>query len=147
MLNWRNNRSGLEEAGDYAMDQLRSIANGAAKSARDGYKAVGGDDAAFWGAISLGMGACAGGLFGLWRFATKNPRGKRMVRDGKRLVRSVTKTMNQSSKQVARAVAAANRDMDRFVRSMPLGMSAAPAKPGRKRSRKTTRSRSRRRAA
>lgn len=158
MFNKRSTLSELGDAGDYAMDQLLSAANSVGKSAKqvssqiedwatDGYEAIRGgakSDAAFWGAITVGMGACIGGLFSLWRFASNDPRGKRMVRDGKRMVRSVTKSVNVNKKRVARAVAAANRDMNRFMRSMPLGMS----KPARKHTRKTTtRSRSRRRAA
>jgi hypothetical protein len=157
MFNKRSTLSELGDAGDYAMDQLLSAANSVGKSARqvssqiedwanDGYETVrdaAKSDAAFWGAISLAMGAAAGGLFSLWRFASNDPRGKRLVRDGKRMVRSVAKSVNVNKKRFARAVAAANRDMNRFMRAMPLGMS----KPARKRSRKTTRSRSGRRAA
>src|SRR5438874_8375456 len=149
MLNWRSTLSDIEDAGEYSMDQLLSAAKSVSKSASDGYKSLTGtakSDAAFWGAVSLGMGAAAGGLFALWRFATTNPRGKRLVRDGKRVARSVTKTVNMNGKRVARAVAAANRDMNRFMRSMPIGMSMM-SKPTRKRSRKTTRSRSMRRVA
>jgi prophage DNA circulation protein len=148
MLNWRSTLNDVEDAGEYAMDQLLSAADSVGKSARDGYKAVvkgAKSDAAFWSAITVGMGACAGGMFALWRFATGNPRGKRLVRDGKRMVRSVTKSIDRNSKSVARAVAAANRDVSKFMRSMPLGMGGM-SKPVRKRSRKTTRSRSRRRA-
>ena len=160
MFNKRSTLSDLGDAGDYAMDQLLSAANSVGKSAKqvssqlhdwadDGYEAVRGaakSDAAFWGAITLGMGACAGGLYSLWRFAATDPRGKRIVRNGKRMVKSVTRTVDKNSKRVARAVAAANRDMNRFMRSMPIGM-AIMSKPPRKRTRKTTRSRSRRRAA
>ena len=153
MLNWRSTLPDIEDAGGYAMDQLLSAAKSVSKSASDGYKSLTGtrkSDAAFWGAITLGMGACAGGLFALWRFTSSNPRGKRMVRDGKRMVRSVSKSIDKSidmgKKRVAGAVAAANRDMNRFMRTMPIGMSMM-SKPNRKRSRKTTRSRSRRRAA
>lgn len=82
MLNWRNNRSGLEEAGEYAMDQLRSVASTAAQSARDvssqieswatdGYESVRdmaeSEPAAFWSAVTIGMGALAGGLFAWWQ--------------------------------------------------------------------------------
>ncbi len=91
MLNWRNTLPDLEEAGDFAMDQLR----GAAKSARDvssqieswateGYEAVRdaarNNDAAFWGAVSVGMGALMGGLFALWRSSGKKPRRSRRPR-------------------------------------------------------------------
>lgn len=93
MLNWRNNRSGLEEAGDYAMDQLRNVANTAAKSARDvssqieswatdGYESIRdaaeSEPAAFWSAVTIGMGALAGGLFAWWQTSgTKPRRGRR----------------------------------------------------------------------
>jgi hypothetical protein len=160
MFNRRSTLSDIEDAGEYAMKQVLSAANSVGKSAKqvsnqiedwanDGYDAVRGaakSDAAFWGAITVGMGACVGGLFSLWRFAAKDPRGKRMVRDGKRIVRSVSRSVNRSGKRVARAVAAANRDMNRFIRSVPLGMPGA-AKPTRKRSRKTTRPRRRKTAA
>src|SRR5579872_3127802 len=153
MFKRRSTLSDIEDAGEYAMKQVRTAAKSVGKSARqvsgqiedwasDGYEAVRGaakSDAAFWGAVVAGMG----GLFGLWRFAAKDPRGKRMVRDGKRMVRSVSRTVNTSGKRVARAVAAANRDMNRFMRSVPLAMPGM-AKPSRKRSRKIT-SRSRRR--
>ena len=89
MLNWRNNRSGLEEAGEYAMDQLRSVADSAAKSARDvssqieswatdGYEslrdAAESEPAAFWGAVTIAMGALAGGLFAWWQTSGSKPR-------------------------------------------------------------------------
>ncbi len=93
MLNWRNNRSGLEEAGEYAMDQLRSVANSAARSARDvssqieswatdGYESLRdvaeSEPAAFWSAITIGMGALAGGLFAWWQTSgSKQRRGRR----------------------------------------------------------------------
>src|SRR5438105_414807 len=112
MLNWRSTLPDIEDAGEYAMDQLLSAAKSVSKSASDGYKSLTGtrkSDAAFWGAITLGMGACAGGLFALWRFASSNPRGKRIVRDGKRMVRSVSKSIDKSidmgKKRVAGAVA------------------------------------------
>src|SRR5438874_12131516 len=91
MLNWRSTLSDIEDAGEYSMDQLLSAAKSVSKSASDGYKSLTGtakSDAAFWGAVSLGMGAAAGGLFALWRFATTNPRGKRLVRDGKQIGRA-----------------------------------------------------------
>lgn len=64
-----------------AVDQLLSAAHGVGKSARqlsnqietwasDGYESVryaAKSDAAFWGAISMGIGAAAGGLYALWR--------------------------------------------------------------------------------
>jgi len=160
MFNRRSTLSDIEDAGENAINQLLSAANSVSKSARqvsnqiedwasDGYEAVRGaakSDAAFWGAITVGMGACVGGLFSLWRFAAKDPRGKRMVRNGSRMVRSVTRSVNQSGKRVARAVASANRDMNRFIRSVPLGIPGA-AKPSRKRSRKPTRSRRKNSAA
>ena len=117
MLNWRNNRSGFEEAGEYAMDQLRSVANTAAKSARDvssqieswatdGYDslrdAAESEPAAFWSAVTIGMGALAGGLFAWWQTSgTKQSRGRRRsartaaVRSGmSRSKRSVGAAMN-----------------------------------------------------
>lgn len=161
MFNRRSTLSDIEDAGEYAMNQILNAANSVGNSAKqlssqvedwasDGYDAVrdaAKSDAAFWGAITVGVGACVGGLFSLWRFAAKDPRGKRMVRDGKRMVRSVTKTVNRSGKRVASAMAAANRDMNRFMRSVPLAMPGM-AKPNRKRSRKSpTRSRRRKTAA
>ena len=93
MLNWRNNRSGLEEAGEYAMDQLRSVANTAAKSARDvssqieswatdGYESVRdmaeSEPAAFWSGVTIAMGALCGGLFAWWQTSgSKQRRGRR----------------------------------------------------------------------
>jgi hypothetical protein len=61
-----------------AMDQLLSSVGKSARHlsdqidtwASDGYEAVRGaakSDAAFWGAISVGIGAAAGGLYALWR--------------------------------------------------------------------------------
>ena len=127
MFNWRNTLSDVEDAGEYAMDQLRSAANSAARSARDvsgqieswatdGYEAIRGaakkNDAAFWGAISVGMGALMGGLFALWRSSGRKPQRKRSRRP---------RTM------------AASSGMGHSKRSMGTGT--------RKRSRKTTRSR------
>lgn len=92
MFNWRNTLSDVEDAGEYAMDQLLSAANSAARSARDvsgqieswatdGYEAIRGaakkNDPAFWGAISVGMGALMGGLFALWRSSGQKPRRRR----------------------------------------------------------------------
>jgi len=92
MLNWRNNRSGLEEVGEYAMDQLRNVADTAAKSARDvssqieswatdGYEtirdAAKSEPAAFWSAVTIGMGALAGGLFAWWQTSGSKPRRSR----------------------------------------------------------------------
>lgn len=125
MLNWRNNRSGLEEAGEYAMDQLRSVANTAAKSARDvssqieswatdGYESIRdvaeSEPAAFWSAVTIGMGALAGGLFAWWQTSGSKPRrGRRRsartmaVRAGVgRSKRSMGSTMNGMSKQPRR---------------------------------------------
>ena len=61
-----------------AMDQLLSSVGKSARHlsdqidtwASDGYEAVrdaAKSDAAFWGAISVGIGAAAGGLYALWR--------------------------------------------------------------------------------
>jgi len=61
-----------------AMDQILSSVGKSARQlsdqidtwASDGYQAVRGaakSDAAFWGAISVGIGAAAGGLYALWR--------------------------------------------------------------------------------
>ena len=125
MLNWRNNRSGLEEAGEYAMDQLRSVANTAAKSARDvssqieswatdGYESIRdvaeSEPAAFWSAITIGMGALAGGLFAWWQTSsTKQRRGRRRpartmaTRSGmSRSKRSMATAMNGMSKPTRR---------------------------------------------
>jgi hypothetical protein len=93
MLNWRNTRSGFEDAGEYAMDQLRSVADTAAKSARDvssqieswatdGYEslrdAADSEPAAFWSAVTIGMGALVGGLFAWWQTSgSKQRRGRR----------------------------------------------------------------------
>jgi hypothetical protein len=112
MLNWRNNRSGLEEAGEYAMDQLRSVANTAAKSARDvssqieswatdGYEslrdAAESEPAAFWSAVTIGMGALAGGLFAWWQTSGSKPRRGRR-RSGRTVaVVSVTKRSRRST--------------------------------------------------
>lgn len=121
MLNWRNNRSSFEEAGEYAMDQLRSFANTAAKSARDvssqieswttdGYDslrdAAESEPAAFWSAVTIGMGALAGGLFAWWQTSgTKQSRGRRRsartvaVRSGRnRSSRSMGAGMNGAGK-------------------------------------------------
>lgn len=128
MLNWRNNRSGLEEAGDFAMDQLRSVANTAAKSARDvssqieswaadGYEslrdAAESEPAAFWSGVSIAMGALAGGLFAWWQTSgSKQRRGRR---------------------RSARTVAVRS-GMTRSKRSMGAGMnSAAMSKKPRRR--------------
>lgn len=117
MLNWRNNRSGLEEAGDYAMDQLRNVANTAAKSARDvssqieswatdGYESLRdvaeSEPAVFWSAVTIGMGALCGGLLAWWQTSGRKPRrGRRRsartmaVRSGMtRSKRSMGATMN-----------------------------------------------------
>ena len=110
MLNWRSTLPDLEDAGDFARDQLRSVSKSAKEVssqleswANDGYGAVrdaARSDAAFWGAITVGMGACIGGMYALWTTATKSPQGKRMVR-------SMAKNIRMSRKRVARAVAAA----------------------------------------
>lgn len=125
MLNWRNNRSGLEEAGDFAMDQLRSVANTAAKSARDvssqieswatdGYESLRdvaeSEPAAFWSGVTIAMGALAGGLFALWQTSgSKQRRGRRRsartvaVRSGMtRSKRSMGAGINGMSKQPRR---------------------------------------------
>lgn len=78
MLNKLRN---IEEAGEAAMDQVMKAANSAAQSARDvsdqlsewakdGYGSA--RDAVktqplVWGAVSLGIGALAGGMYALWR--------------------------------------------------------------------------------
>ena len=131
MLNWRNTLPDLEDAGDFAMDQLRN----AAKSARDvsgqieswatdGYEAIRdaarNNDAAFWGAVSVGMGALMGGLFALWRSSGGKPRRGR----------------KPSTMAVSSAIGSRS---SRSTRSMANGM----AKSTRKRSRKTTRARRR----
>ena len=124
MLNWRNTLSDVEDAGEYAIDQLLSAANSAAKSAEswasDGYEAIRDaakkNDAAFWGAISVGMGALMGGLFALWRSSGQKPR-----RGRRRSARTV----------------ATNSGMGRSMRSMGTGTRMSSPK----RSRKTTRSR------
>jgi hypothetical protein len=93
MLNWRNTLSDVEDAGEFAKNQMLSAANSAAKSAKgvssqieswatDGYEAIRDaakrGDAAFWGAISVGMGALMGGLYALWRSSGRKPgRGRR----------------------------------------------------------------------
>lgn len=129
MLNWRNTLPDFEDAGDFAMDQLRT----AAKSARDvssqieswatdGYEAIRdaakNNDAAFWGAVSVGMGALMGGLFALWRSSGQKPsRGRK-----------------------ARTVAANSGIGTRSMRSMG-SMATEKGKSSAKRSRRTTRSR------
>src|SRR5579883_2252667 len=115
MLNWRNTLPELEDAGEYAMDQLRSVANGAAKSMRDvsgqietwasdGYDAIRdaaeSEPAAFWGAVTVGMGALIGGMFAWWQTS-----GKKQSRGRGQKVRSV----------------AVSSGMGRAVRSMTTG--------------------------
>ncbi len=94
MLNWRSTLPAVEDAGEYAMDQLLNVANSAAKSARDvssqieswatdGYETirdVAKSEPAFWGALTIGMGALAGGLFALWRSSGSKPRRRRSAR-------------------------------------------------------------------
>lgn len=127
MLNWRNNRSGLEEAGEYAMDQLRSVANTAAKSARDvssqieswatdGYDSLRdvaeSEPAAFWSGVTIAMGALAGGLFAWWQTTGRKPRRSR---------RRSARTM------------AVRSGMNRIKRSMGAGMNGMSKRPRRRR--------------
>ena len=116
MLNWRNNRSGLEEAGEYAMDQLRSVADTAAKSARDvssqieswatdGYESIRdaaeSKPAAFWGAVTIGMGALAGGLFAWWQTSATKPR---RTRRGSARTMAVRSGMNRAKRTMGAAM-------------------------------------------
>ena len=95
MLNWRKTLPAVEDAGEYAMDQLLSAANSAAKSARevsnqiedwasDGYESIRSaarkEPEAFWGAVTVGMGALIGGLFALWRSSGRKPQRRRTAR-------------------------------------------------------------------
>lgn len=127
MLNWRNHRSGLEEAGDFAMDQLRSVANTAAKSARDvssqieswatdGYESLRdvaeSEPAAFWSGVTIAMGALAGGLFAWWQTSGRKPR-----RGRRRSARTV----------------AVRSGMTRSKRSMGAGMNGMSKHPRRRR--------------
>ena len=95
MLNWRKTLPAVEDAGEYAMDQLMSAANSAAKSARgvsnqigdwasDGYESIRSvakkEPEAFWGAVTVGMGALIGGLFALWSSSGRKPRRPRVRR-------------------------------------------------------------------
>jgi hypothetical protein len=127
MLNWRNNRSGLEEAGEYAMDQLRNVANSAAKSARDvssqieswatdGYDSLRdvaeSEPAAFWSGVTIAMGALAGGLFAWWQTTGRKPRRSR---------RLSARTM------------AASSGMTRSKRSMGGAMNGMSKRPRRRR--------------
>ena len=133
MLNWRNNRSGFEEAGEYAMDQLRNVANTAAKSARDvssqieswatdGYESLRdvaeSEPAAFWSAVTIGVGALAGGLFAWWQTSGSKPRRGR---------RPMARTMSARS------------GMNRIKRSMSAAMNGAGVSKKPRRRRKMTR--------
>jgi hypothetical protein len=120
MLNWRNTLPDLEDAGDFAMDQLRSAAKSARNAssqieswASDGYDAIRKNDAAFWGAVSVGMGALMGGLFALWRSSGTKPRRGRRARTvaaisamgsrGSRSMRSKGTGMGKRSRKTTRA--------------------------------------------
>lgn len=134
MLNWRNTLPDFDDAGEYAMDQLRSVANSAAKSARDvsgqieswatdGYEsmrdAAEAEPAAFWGAVTVAMGALAGGLFAWWQSSGRKPQRGRS--------------------RTTRAMAARS-GVNRTMRSVGAAMtSVAKSKTPRKRSRRTSR--------
>ena len=92
-----------------AMDQLLNAAHGVGKSARqlsnqietwanDGYESVRGaarSDAAFWGAISMGIGAAAGGLYALWRTTDR-----RSWRAARRQIATLSSDVIQSVRSV-----------------------------------------------
>lgn len=131
MLNWRSTRTGFEDAGEFAMDQLRSAADSAAKSARevssqieswaaDGYESIRdaaeSEPAAFWSAVTIGMGALIGGMFAWWQTSTpKRRRGRRPA----------ARTM------------AAGSGMKRHMRSMGTGMGKSSRRRRSMRRRKT----------
>jgi hypothetical protein len=143
MFNWRSTLPAVEDAGEYAMDQLLSAANSAAKSARevssqietwatDGYESLrdaAKSEPAFWGTMALGVGGLIGGLYTLWRKQPRRSRGRR------RSARTVAASSGMSSA------------MNRSTRSTGAAMTAAMAKAKAPRKRSAKKSSVRRKKA
>ena len=130
MLKWRSTLPAVEDAGEYAMDQLVSAANSAAKSARDvssqieswatdGYKSIrhaAKSEPAFWGVMTVGIGAMIGGLYALWRSSGKKPGRSRKAR-------TMAVSSGMSSAMIRRM---------RAMAGMPAGASKSTPKRARK---------------
>jgi len=70
MFNSRRKNLGMDQLLSSVGKSARQLSDQIDTWASDGYEAVRGaakSDAAFWGAISMGIGAAAGGLYALWR--------------------------------------------------------------------------------
>ena len=70
MFNSRRKNQGMDQLLSSVGKSARQLSDQIDTWASDGYEAVRGaakSDAAFWGAISMGIGAAAGGLYALWR--------------------------------------------------------------------------------
>ena len=94
MVNWRNTLPAVENAGEYAMDQLLNVVDSAGRSARDmssqieswasdGFETIrdaAKSEPAFWGAVTIGMGALIGGILALWRSSGRKPQRGRAAR-------------------------------------------------------------------
>ena len=167
MFNSRNKNPAMDQLLSNVGKSARQLSDQIDTWATDGYEAVrvaAKSDAAFWGAISMGIGAAAGGVYALWRrMDQKSWRAARrqiaaLSSDMMQSVRSAVpeslafaglgkrptrKRRSRSSSQLSRSDGAAVMPLkagtkrSRNMRSL----AASAGKPMRKRSRKPSSSR------